>query len=171
MLTIRLNRTGKRNRVSYRLVVQEKTQAPGKRHIEVVGSRDPHQKTTLLNTERILHWIGQGAQPSAAVHNLLVSEGVIQGEKIAKKMPRPEAPAAEAASEEAAETGSTPTANVADEASEAAPESATPETPQAESELENPTPEEAALEAEAIPESAAEERAEAKDEVQAEKAE
>jgi small subunit ribosomal protein S16 len=89
MLAIRLNRTGKRNRAHFRVVVQEHTKAPGKRHVEIVGSYDPHKKTTILKKERILYWISQGAQVSDAVHNMLVREGVVEAKKIAKKMPRP----------------------------------------------------------------------------------
>ena len=89
MLAIRFNRTGKRNHASFRVVLQEHTKAPGKRHVEILGSYDPHKKTTILKKERILYWISQGAQASPVVTNLLVREGVIQGKKIAKKMPRP----------------------------------------------------------------------------------
>ncbi len=89
MLIIRFNRTGKKNRVSYRLVLQEKTKAPGKRHVEILGSHDPHTKTTILKKERILEWLKQGVQTSDVVHNLLLREGLIEGKKIARKMPRP----------------------------------------------------------------------------------
>lgn len=89
MLTIRFNRTGKKNRAHFRVVLQEHTKAPGKRHVEVLGSVDPIKKTTILNKDRILYWIGQGAQPSDVVFNTLVREGIVTGKKIAKKMPRP----------------------------------------------------------------------------------
>ena len=89
MLAIRFNRTGKRNQAHFRVVLQEHTKAPGKRHIEILGSYDPHKKTTILKKERILYWIGQGAQVSPVVSNLLVREGVIQAKKISKRMPRP----------------------------------------------------------------------------------
>lgn len=89
MLAIRFNRTGKRNHASFRVVLQEHTKAPGKRHVEILGSYDPHKKTTILKKERILYWIGQGAQTSPVVTNLLIREGVIEGKKVAKKMPRP----------------------------------------------------------------------------------
>jgi small subunit ribosomal protein S16 len=89
MLTIRFNRTGKKNRVSYRLVLQEKTKAPGKRHIEILGSHDPHSKTTILRKDRIEHWLKEGVQCSQVVHNLLVREGVLEGKIIPRKMPRP----------------------------------------------------------------------------------
>lgn len=105
MLAIRLNRTGKRNRAHFRVVVQEHTKAPGKRHVEIVGSYDPHKKTTLLNKDRILYWVGKGAQVSDVVHNMLVREGIIEAKKVAKKMPRPvakEVPAEEVKAEEVA---------------------------------------------------------------------
>ena len=89
MLAIRFNRTGKRNQASFRVVLQEHTKAPGKRHVEILGSYDPHKKTTLLKKERILYWISHGAKTSPVVTNLLIREGVIQGKKIVKKMPRP----------------------------------------------------------------------------------
>lgn len=89
MLAIRFNRTGKRNHASFRVVLQEHTKAPGKRHVEILGSYDPHKKATILNKERILYWIGQGAQTSPVVTNLLIRESVIERKKIAKKMPRP----------------------------------------------------------------------------------
>ena len=124
MLAIRLNRTGKRNRAHFRVVVQEHTKAPGKRHVEIVGSYDPHKKTTILNKDRILYWVSQGAQVSDAVHNMLVREGIMTGKKIAKKMPKPvvkEAPVEEVAApaEEAA-----PVAEVAPEVAETPAEAA-----------------------------------------------
>src|SRR3972149_10374957 len=89
MVAIRFNRTGKRNHASFRVVLQEHTKAPGKRHVEILGSYDPHKKTSVLKKERILYWIGQGAQTSPVVTNLFIREGVVTGKKIAKKMPRP----------------------------------------------------------------------------------
>lgn len=91
---IRFNRVGKKNRPHFRVVLQERTKAPGKRHIEMLGSYDPQKKTVLLNPERITYWLTHGAQLSDAVHNLLVREGVIKGVKIAKKMPKPVVPEA-----------------------------------------------------------------------------
>ena len=116
MLAIRLNRTGKRNRAHFRVVVQEHTKAPGTRHVEIVGSYDPHKKTTFLNKDRILYWVSQGAQVSDAVHNMLVREGIVEAKKIAKKMPRPvvkEAPVAEAAPAEEVKAEETPVAETA----------------------------------------------------------
>ena len=89
MLTIRLNRTGKRNRPYFRVVLQEHTKAPGKRHVEILGSYDPVKKTTVLKKDRISYWLGQGVKASDSVHNLLVRENVIQGKKRSIKIPQP----------------------------------------------------------------------------------
>lgn len=97
MLVIRLNRYGKRNQAQFRVILQEKSKAPGHRHVEVLGSHNPHSKETILKKERVLYWIGQGAEPSDRVHNMLVKAGVIEGKIIPKKMKRPEVKVAEAA--------------------------------------------------------------------------
>ena len=81
MLVIRFNRVGRKNHVQYRIVVQERSKAPGGRHIKVVGSYDPHLKTVSLKKDEIETFLKNGAQPSDSVYNLLVREGVIKGEK------------------------------------------------------------------------------------------
>ena len=106
MLNIRLNRVGRKNKAYFRVVVQEHTVAPGGRHVEVLGSYDPHAKQAVLKTDRIAYWLSQGAQLSDTMHNLLVREGVIEGKKISVKMKRPVKPEA-AAEEVKAETPKT----------------------------------------------------------------
>ncbi len=100
MLSIRFNRTGKKNRATFRIVLQEKSQAPGRRHVEILGSYDPHSKEVVLKGDRITYWIGQGAEVSNSVHNLFVREGVVKADKKAIKMVKP-APKEEAKAEEA----------------------------------------------------------------------
>jgi small subunit ribosomal protein S16 len=141
MLVIRFNRTGKRNRAHFRVVLQEHTKAPGKRHVEMLGSHDPIKKTTILNKDRILYWMGQGAKPSDVVFNLLVKEGVVEGKKIVKKMPRPvvkEAPveaegaeSVEAKAEEAPVAAETPAEEAAPAVEEAKAEEKKEEAPAA----------------------------------------
>lgn len=126
MLVIRLNRFGKRNQAQFRVVLQEKTKAPGHRHVEMLGSHNPHSKVTIFKKDRILYWIGQGAQPSDRVHNMLVKEGVIEGKITPKRMPRPVKKEEEAPKTEEA-------APVAEAATPAAPAEAAPtEAPKAE---------------------------------------
>ena len=60
--------------------------------MEELGFVDPLTKRRSLNKERVLHWIKMGAQPSATIHNLLISEKIIEDKKIplhkkSKKVP------------------------------------------------------------------------------------
>src|SRR3989344_9556191 len=85
MLTIRLTRKGKKNQPFFRVVVIDKRRsASGGRPAEILGYIDPLTKKKSLKKDRILHWIKVGAQPSATVHNLLVSEKIIEAKKINK---------------------------------------------------------------------------------------
>lgn len=86
MLVIRFSRVGRKNRPQFRLVVQEHTSAPSGKHVEIVGSWDPNQKKGAFKNERIQYWLSQGAKASDSVHNLLISQEVIKGDKIKIKM-------------------------------------------------------------------------------------
>jgi small subunit ribosomal protein S16 len=88
MLTIRLARTGKRNTAQFKIMLQEKTVAPGGRHVEILGSYNPHSKEAVLKTERIKYWIEKGAFISDTVHNLLVKNNVISEKKRVVKLPK-----------------------------------------------------------------------------------
>ena len=88
MLTIRFNRVGKKNKSYYRIVLQEHTIAPGGRHIEVLGSYDPHMKKAVLKADKIKEWIGKGAQVSDSAYNLFIKEGIIEGKKRVVKVPK-----------------------------------------------------------------------------------
>lgn len=87
MLTIRLARIGKRNKAQFQIVLQEHTVAPGGKHVEILGSYDPHSKKEVLKAERIKYWVSQGAQISDTAYNLFVSKGVLAGEKRKVKIP------------------------------------------------------------------------------------
>lgn len=90
MLAIRLQRIGKKNRPSYRVVVSEKKRDLYGKHNEILGNYDPlaDPKVINLKSDRIKHWLSQGAQPSATVHNLLVKQGVIEGKKVKAWAPK-----------------------------------------------------------------------------------
>ena len=78
MLTIRLTRKGKKNQPFFRVVViDKKRSSTGGRAVEILGYVDPLTKKKSLKKDRILHWIKNGAQPSATIHNLLISEKII----------------------------------------------------------------------------------------------
>ncbi len=84
MLTIRLQRIGKKNEPHFRVVLTEKTTSPKGKFIELLGNMNPRTKVKSLEKERIVYWISKGAQVSDTVNNLLVSEKVIVSSKIAK---------------------------------------------------------------------------------------
>lgn len=87
MLTVRFARVGKNKRAQFKIVLQENTTAPGGRHIEILGSYDPHLKAAVLKEDRIKYWISQGVQFSNSVYNLMVSKGLISGDKRKVKLP------------------------------------------------------------------------------------
>ena len=97
MLTIRLTRKGKKNQPFFRVVVIDKRRSSkGGRASEILGYVDPLTKKKSLKKDRILYWLSVGAQPSATMHNMLVSEKIIEAKKIKKdkKSKKPvEAPA------------------------------------------------------------------------------
>ncbi len=83
MLKIRLQRVGRINDPSYRVVVAEHARAASAgKFVERVGSYNPKTKERALNADRIKYWLSVGAQASGTVHNMLISAGVITGKKI-----------------------------------------------------------------------------------------
>ena len=88
MLKIRLQRIGKKNQPSFRLVLVEHTFRPQGKYIEDLGSYNPKSKQKNFNKERILYWISKGAQISPTVHNFLVDEKIIDKAKVKAWKPK-----------------------------------------------------------------------------------
>jgi small subunit ribosomal protein S16 len=90
MLKIRLSRFGTSKRPTYRLSVTEKAKDTLGRVLEYLGSYNPRSNPPLiqLNVERIKYWLSKGAQASPTVHNLLVSQGVVEGKKVKAWTPK-----------------------------------------------------------------------------------
>ena len=134
MLKIRMQRSGRINQPSFRIVVTEHTSSPkAGKYVERVGFYNPATKERTLSDERIKYWMSVGAQPSGTVHNMLVSAGLLNAKKInvlpKKTVAKVEEPAAEAPAEAAPEA-ETP-AEAPAETPEAAPEAPAEETPAA----------------------------------------
>lgn len=83
MLTIRLQRMGKKKNPTYRLIISEKARDTQYNSLEILGHYSPTQtpKVLELKTDRIKYWLGVGAQASNTVHNILVREGILEGKK------------------------------------------------------------------------------------------
>lgn len=83
MLKIRLQRVGRKNDASFRVVVTESQRGPkAGDNIEVLGFHDPRRNSSEVNKERVEYWMSVGAQVSDTVHNLLVEKGIVKGKKI-----------------------------------------------------------------------------------------
>lgn len=146
MLKIRLQRTGRRNDPSYRVIVAEHTTAPKDGNfIERLGFYNPRTKERELNADRIKYWLSVGAQASGTMHNMLVSEGIVSGSKVnvlpKKTVPVKEEEATEEAAAPAAEAA--PEAEVSAEAAEAPAEAQNEEAPAEAAAEDAPTEEEA----------------------------
>lgn len=78
MLTIRFQRTGKKNKVDYRIVLAESTSHASKKFVEIIGSYNPHTKNLQLRSEdRLKYWVNeQHVKMSPSVHNLFVTKGM-----------------------------------------------------------------------------------------------
>jgi small subunit ribosomal protein S16 len=125
MLKIRLQRVGRINSPSYRVIVAEHARGPKTGNfVEVVGTYDPKTKSRTLNADRIKYWISVGAQPSDTMHNMLISAGITSGKKI-NVLPTiavvpPVVEAAPAAAESAPAAEETPTETPVEEVTAAA---------------------------------------------------
>lgn len=137
MLKIRLQRVGKKHEPVFRIVVCDSKSGPkAGNNIETLGSYDPRDKNqATFKEERIKHWISVGAQVSDTVHNLLLSKGIIKGEKvnalpkktpIVKELTEEEKAAAEKAKEAPAEEAPTEEAPAEEVPTEEAPEEEAP---------------------------------------------
>ena len=80
MVRIRLKRTGRRHRPSYRLAAVDQRASRDGRVIEELGGYDPDNKKpearTTLKKDRIEYWLSKGAQPTDTVTNLLKEQGI-----------------------------------------------------------------------------------------------
>ena len=80
-LKIRLARAGAKKRPFYRIVIADSRYPRDGRFIEIVGTYEPilpktHEKRTVLNVERIQHWLSKGAQPTDRVLRFLDTAGL-----------------------------------------------------------------------------------------------
>jgi small subunit ribosomal protein S16 len=77
---IRLRRTGRKKQPLFRIVIADSRSPRDGKFIEVVGQYSPRQGENALNlkTERVNHWLDNGAQPTDTVRSLLRRAGVLK---------------------------------------------------------------------------------------------
>lgn len=82
MLKMRLQRIGRKNDPHARIIVTDSRQGPKSgRYLEIVGSYNMKGGIVEIKKDRVLHWLSVGVQPSITVHNLLVTEKIIDAPK------------------------------------------------------------------------------------------
>lgn len=83
MLKIRLQRIGRKNDPSFRVVLTDsKNAAKSGKFLEVIGTYNPKSGETVFKIDRIKYWMSKGAKVSDTVYNSLVHQKLITGKKI-----------------------------------------------------------------------------------------
>lgn len=74
---IRLTRMGRKKKPFYRIVVANNEAKRDGKFLDVVGTYDPTQDpaAVTLDTVKLNHWIGQGAEPTVTVRSLIKKHG------------------------------------------------------------------------------------------------
>lgn len=162
-LKIRMSRGGTKKRPFYRIVVTDSRNPRDGRYIERVGSYNPmlakdHPDRVVLKSDRIKHWLGEGARPSDRVAKFLGRAEIIampaQRNNPKQSQPRPKTVARMKAAEEARKAAE----EARKAAAEAAPAEAAPveTTPADAAPAEDAPAEDAPAAAQAVAEPAAE---------------
>lgn len=84
MLIIRLQRLGRRNEPTFRIVLTDSKNGPKSgKFLEILGSYDARDKNiTKVDGERVKELIAKGAQLSDTVRNFLIDQKIIEGKKV-----------------------------------------------------------------------------------------
>lgn len=83
MLKMRLQRVGRKNDPSFRVVVTDSRSGPkSNRQVDTLGSYSAKTNQFKIDGDRAKDWISKGVQVSPTVHNLMVTNKIIEGKKI-----------------------------------------------------------------------------------------
>ncbi len=87
MLKIRLRRVGGKKQPSYRLAVADVRTPRGGAFVDIIGHYNPltNPETVVINEEKALHWLRQGAQPTDTAARLLAKAGIMEKIKPVKE--------------------------------------------------------------------------------------
>ena len=91
MLMMRLNRVGRKNNPASRIVVVDKrASTKSNKTVDLIGNYNPKLGQINIDGDKAKQWLSQGVQASDTVHNMLVSQKIIEGKKrnaLPKKSP------------------------------------------------------------------------------------
>ena len=87
MLKIRLRRVGAKKKPSYRLVVADVRAPRDGAFVDIIGHYNPltDPETVVVQEEKALHWLEQGAKPTDTTARLLGKAGILEKFKLAKE--------------------------------------------------------------------------------------
>jgi len=87
MVKIRLRRVGSKKKPSYRLVVADARAPRDGAFINIIGYYNPltDPETVVIDEEKALKWLRQGAQPTATAARLLAKAGIIEESEARKE--------------------------------------------------------------------------------------
>jgi len=87
MVKIRLRRVGAKNRPSYRVVVADSRSPRDGAFISIIGHYDPvaQPEQVVIDEEKAINWLKQGAQPTGTVSRLLTKTGILDKVKTIKE--------------------------------------------------------------------------------------
>ncbi len=87
MVKIRLQRVGAKKKPSYRVVVADSRAPRDGAFVGIIGHYHPltDPETVVIDEEKALHWLSQGAQPTATATRLLSKTGIIEKFKTIKE--------------------------------------------------------------------------------------
>jgi len=87
MVKIRLRRMGAKNKPSYRLVAADSRSPRDGAFLEILGHYNPltDPETVVIDEEKALSWLSQGAQPTATAARLLKKAGIMDKFKTPKE--------------------------------------------------------------------------------------
>ncbi|MCG3176512.1 MAG: 30S ribosomal protein S16 [Candidatus Omnitrophica bacterium] len=81
-VVIRLKSTGTKKKIKHRIVVTDTRFPRDGRFLEEVGYWDPSKEPAVMSvkTERVEHWMKNGAKPSDTVRSILKKAGIKFGQ-------------------------------------------------------------------------------------------
>jgi small subunit ribosomal protein S16 len=87
MVKIRLRRIGAKHKPNYRVVVADSRAPRDGAFIEIIGHYDPltDPETVVIDEEKALNWLREGAQPTDTVCRLLNRLGILEKFKTSKE--------------------------------------------------------------------------------------
>ncbi len=84
MLKLRLKKCGRKGQASYRIVAMPSQGRRDGRAVEELGFYNPHTNEASINVVRVEARLGQGAQPTSTVKNLLKKASIAVNQSLYK---------------------------------------------------------------------------------------